>query len=129
MRISKTLERWFKIPQDPDNGEILIVHLRPGEVQEILTANMTQEFIYEQGDERPRMIQRQNPGSNRDKQILSAVRNWKNFYDEDGKKMKCDEANVIKAIQKIDGFVEFVSECREKLAKDAKSDFEEQKKI
>ena len=133
MRIAKTIERWFEVPGDKEDGKVKIKHLAPGEIQDIVDEVMVQEIIYEQpeGGEKPKGVvrQRNNRRLDREKTVLACVVEWKNFYDENGKKMACDEANVLRAIRMIDGFSEFVAECRNRLAAEVDKEVKAQKKI
>ena len=132
MRITKAIERWFKIPKDPDKARVLVKHLRPGEVQDIIDQVMVQEIVYEQPEEgeNPKgvLTQKNNRKMDREKTILACVTNWENFYDEEGKLMACDEANIMRAIKMIDGFTDFVGDCRKTLTEDVGNEMLAQKK-
>jgi len=54
----------------------------------------------------------------REQTVLQSVRGWENFFDQDGTKLAYNAENVLRAIREIDGFVEFVNECRTKLNSD-----------
>jgi len=132
MRIAKAVERWFEIPQDEDKGKLLIKHLTPGEIQDIVDEVMVQEIVYEQPEEgeKPKGVMRQknNRRLDRERTVLESVVDWKNFFDQDGKKMACDQANKLRAIRMIDGFAEFVAGCREKLTEEIDKEVKAQKK-
>lgn len=122
MRIMKPVERWFPTPKDPDKSEVLIRHLLPGELLDTINEASNQEtrYVIQEGeaDLRPEMISRSKPGEIQRRQYLMAVRDWKNFFDESGSPMECTDENKVRAMRSIEGFIDFVSECRRKLAVD-----------
>jgi hypothetical protein len=44
MRITKITERWFDVPNDPDNARLKIKHLSPGEIQDIFDKVFIQKY-------------------------------------------------------------------------------------
>ena len=46
MRITKSVERWFEVPDDPDGGRLKIKHLKPGEITDIFDKVFTQNIDY-----------------------------------------------------------------------------------
>jgi len=44
MRISKTVERWFEVPEDSDKAELKIKHLTPGEEANVFDEAFKQEI-------------------------------------------------------------------------------------
>ena len=131
MRITKTVERWFPVPDDPDKGEVLIRHLKRGELMDISFETTEQETRYRLNDEQnlePEMTSRSDTRASQIAIFRAAVQDWKNFYDEDGNALTCDGENKIKAMREIDGLVEFVNECREKLAADIEAEKKAQEK-
>jgi hypothetical protein len=136
MRISKTVERKFFVPKDPDGAWVMIKHLKPGEIQDIMDDVMVQEISYREVDGKlvPKMTQTNDRRKDRERTVLEAVTGWGNFYDEPqgkakkGQPLVFSEANVLRAIKEIDGFTEFVAECRATLAKDIASEYEAQEK-
>ena len=129
MRISKPKERWFKMPGDPDEGEVKIKHLSPGERQDIFDKVFLQEIEYETGEQGkmiPKMKQVTDRKTDREQTLVRAVKDWKNFFDEDGKPLECNEKNIIRASREIEGFAEFVAECRQTMDEHI---FEEEKEL
>ena len=111
MRIRTPRERWFTFENDPDNGKILIRQLTPGERQDIFDQAIKQEIIYKpgkSGESEPMVRQRNDMKLDRELTFKSAIIDWKNFYDEKGKPIKCTNGNIIKAIRSIDGLSETV---------------------
>ena len=125
MRISKPKERWFQIPNDPDNGRIKIRHLTPGERQDIMDLAYVQEIEYETDDEgnmTPKLKQSTNRKLDREETLMRSVVDWEKFFDEAGKPLKCTPENIVRASREIDGFAEHAHECRMKLEKDFEED-------
>ena len=107
MRIKKQAERWFDIPNDPDEGQILVKHLNPGEITDIMDEVFTQTIVYKaDGDQEPQpeFMQETNRRKDREKTLMAAVVGWKKFYDQEGKVLKCTPENVIRASREIEGF-------------------------
>jgi len=133
MRISKAVERWFPVPEDPDGARVKIRHLRPGEIQDIIDEVMVQEIEYQEpedgGTGRPIIRQKNNRRKDREKTMQAAVVGWEKFYGRDGKALKCNADNILKAVREIDGFVEFVATCRDQLSEDIVAETTAQKKI
>ena len=131
MRITKSVERWFPVPDDPDEGEVLIRHLKRGELMDISFETTKQETRYRLNDAQelePEMTSRSDTRASQIAIFNAAVRNWKNFYDEDGNALTCTDENKVKAMREIDGLTEFVGECRDKLAADIDAEKKEQEK-
>ena len=132
MRIEKAVERWFEVPEDKDKARVKIKHLKPGEIQDIIDEVMVQEIVYKRpkdGEEVEGVIRQQNNRKlDREKTVLAAVVGWEKFFDLEGKKMGCDEANVLRAIRMIDGFADFVADCRKQLSEDVADEMKAQKK-
>jgi len=131
MRISKVIERWFDVPDDPDKARLKIKHMQPGETQDIFDQVFEQKIDYKKGKKgklEPTFSQNTNKKLDRKLTLTTAVVGWENMFGLDGKKLKFTPENVILASQKIDGFTELVNEFRETLAKDIKGEKEEQRK-
>lgn len=115
MRITKPKERWFHVPDDPDEGKVLIRHLTPGERQDIFDRTMPQKVEYEsdgQGSQVPVFSLDPDRATERDLTLKACVIGWEGFYDEDGAVMECTPDNIVKARREIEGFFEFITECR-----------------
>jgi len=131
MRISKTTDRKFFVPEDPDKAWITIRQLLPGEIQDIFDQVFIQKIDYEKGKKgkmEPKFSQKTNKKLDRELTLQTVITGWGEFYDLDGQKMKCTHENIIKASRKIDGFNEFFNECRETMANDIAKEKEDQKK-
>ncbi len=121
MRIKKTEQRWFDVPNDPDKARVKVKHLSPQEFNSIVDEAFTEDITY-QKDEKGKMQQSITQDKNKEKlrelPITLSVMEWENFYDSDDKLMECTEENKIVACREMEGFIEFVTECKEKLAED-----------
>ena len=122
MRIKKQIERWFDIPNDPDEGSILIKHLSPGEITDIMDEVFTQTIVYKAEDDdkepKPEFMQETDKRKDREQTLVASVINWKKFFDLKDKPLECTPENVIRASREIEGFNSLVTEFRERLAKD-----------
>ena len=132
MRITKTTERWFPVPNDPDKARLKIKHLSPGETQDIFDKVFTQKIDYKKGKGKkaklePIFSQKTDKGLDRKMTLTMVVVDWENFFDEEGKKLlECTSENIMEFSRKTEGFTEFVTECREQLAEDIENEKEEQ---
>jgi len=121
MRITKSKERWFNVPDDEDKAKVLIRKIPPGEMYNIVDKAFQHKIEYHKDDEgnlSPVMNQITDRKFDREQTVLQSVRGWENFFDQDGTKLAYNAENVLRAIREIDGFVEFVNECRTKLNSD-----------
>jgi len=132
MRFNKPIERWFPAPGDPDKSEHLIRHLLPGEILDSILSATDQETKYiidkKSGDMTPEAVSRTKPGEIALAQFMSALRGWKNMFDSDGAVMEFNDANKLRAYREIDGYAEFITDLREKLAKDILEEEEARRK-
>ena len=131
MRISKIDERKFFAENDPDESWVKIKHLLPGETSDIFDQVFTQEIDYQKGKKgkmEPKFSQKTDKKLDRELTLQSVITGWGNMFDRDDQKMKCTPENIVRASREIDGFNEFINECRETLAKDIKEERENQKK-
>jgi len=124
MRISKETTRWFKVEQDEDEAELHIRHLSLSEEQAINRKFATQKVEYADGN-KPVQSHATPLGPLADALTVAAVKGWKNMFDKDGDPMACNPYNIRRAIAKIEGFADVVSEFREKL----KADIEKEKEV
>lgn len=131
MRIKKTIERWFDVPDDSDGGRLRIRELLPGEVTDIFDKVFVQKINYKKGEGgefEPAFSQNTNKSLDRKLTLTKTIVNWENFFDSDGKEMKCTPDNIMRASREIKGFNELVTELREKLAKEIEKEKEDQQK-
>lgn len=113
MRLNKRLEAWFDVPEDPDKGKVLVVHLNDGDKADIMqAASPTVMKINLQGEATRESVY--NRVIDREMTVKKSIKDWKNFFDEDGKPIPCTDENKARFARE-DGFMAFVSDCREKL--------------
>uniref|UniRef100_A0A6M3L8F1 Uncharacterized protein n=1 Tax=viral metagenome TaxID=1070528 RepID=A0A6M3L8F1_9ZZZZ len=128
MRINKPIQRWFSAPDDPDKSEHLIRHLLPGEILDTINEATKQETKYIVGkdgnDLVPEMTSETKTGEVQKRQFLLALVGWKNMFDENGKPMEFNESNKIRALREIEGYMAFVTDCRNRLAEDVEKEKE-----
>ena len=129
-KISKPVDRWFPMPDDPLGGKILVHHLTPGETSDIFDQVLKHEVEYsKEGTEwRPVMRQVNDAKTDRLKTFCAAVIGWQNFFDEDDKPLECTDENKIKALRTIEGLGAFVNECRRQLSADIADEKKDQEK-
>ena len=129
MRIVKSVERWFNIPNDPDGGKLLIKHLTPGEAADIIDQVFVQKIDYKQNDKgkfEPLFTQNLDKTKDRELPVIKSVKGWENFFDDNDKVLEFNEENVLKASREITGFNELVTEFREILSKEIEKEKEVQ---
>jgi len=136
-KITKPNERWFPFPDDPLEGRVKIKHLSPGELAEISDESFKTRYNYKAGKgkkaEKGKATEldvsvKQNPVAYRELPIKKSIVDWENFFDEKDKKMECTPENIEKSIRQLDGFVNFIEECRKTLKKDIAKEKEGQAK-
>ena len=128
MRISKSTQRWFPFVDDPDEGSVLVEHLSPGDTQDIYDETMPQNIEYEEDDKGnmvPIFKTDMDRKAQREKTLVACIKDWKNHFDEQGEPIKCNPENIIRASRGIEGYNEFITECRNTLA----DDIEKEKKV
>jgi len=131
MRITKTTERWFDVPNDPDKAKIKIKNLLPGEVTDIFDEVFKQNIEYkknEKGEFEPVFSQETDKKKDRELTLVKAIIAWENLFDRNDKPLECNEKNILRASREIEGFNELITELREKLAEDIKQERKEQVK-
>lgn len=131
MRIRRSVERWFPMIDDPDDAEVLIKHLTPGEVQDVSNKSMPQKYEYEpdkDGNLRPKLTVGVDSQISRELTFRACVKDWKNFFDEDDAPLPYSPDNVVRALREIEGFIEFIEQCRNTLAESIKEEQRGQEK-
>jgi len=131
MRIVKTTERWFDVPNDPDKARIKIKHLSPGETADIFDKVFVQNIDYKKGKKgklEPVFSQNTDKKLDRELTLTKTVVDWNGFFDKKDNELKCTPENIVKASRQIEGFSELVAELREQLAEDIKQEQEDQRK-
>ena len=126
MRITRTVERWFKLPGDPDGHEALIRHIKPGEVSDVIhsTTKFQTDYKKEDGTDAliPNIQSFSEPNDMQKQLFLLGLVGWKNMFDEDGEPLEFNEVNKIRALREIDGYKEWVTECQNILGESVKQE-------
>jgi hypothetical protein len=112
-KIVPQIESWFDYPDDPMGGRVLVAHIKDGELARILERTTETKTVYVKEFRRPESTIRHVDSTT--EIIVAAVKGWEKFYGEDDKPLPCTPENV-RVFCKEDGFIRFVSQCREKLA-------------
>ena len=131
MRISKTVERWFEVPDDPDKAEIEIRHLLPGEISDIFDEVFDQSITYKKskdGSFEPVFSQGTDKKKDRELTLIKCIVDWKNFFDGEGKELKHNDKNIMRASREIEGFDSLIIELRDKLTLEIAAERETQRK-
>ena len=131
MKISKPVERWFDVPDDPDKARLKIKHLSPGERSEIFDQAFKQSVSYTKTDDgkyEPLFSQDTDKKADRELTIVKSVVDWENFFDHDDKSLACTPENVLRASKEIEGFNVLINELRAVLEADIKEEQEQQRK-
>ena len=107
MRLQTEIKEWFPWPDDPDGAEVLIRHLRSGEIENIM--DRTREITVRDGETVIRM------NGTHEAAIVAAISDWKKFYGDDGKELPCTPGNIRKKCRE-DGFMPQIDAFRIDLA-------------
>jgi hypothetical protein len=130
-KLKKRHRRWFEIPDDPLRGEVEIVHLSKTEIQDIMTRGIDTRVITKAGaDGGPGVPETQTKVNNsliRSEVAVAAVKNWKNFQDQDGKALECTPENVP-LFARDDEFMAQLTRCREILGREVAEQEEAERK-
>lgn len=133
MRLCKRIIETYPIPNDPDDAQIDVLHLLPGEVEDLneeVGAFKTVVRKDEEGKMSPELEQAARLGDRRYLPAVKAVARWRGFKEESGEDMACTKENVIRVAREAEisvtrdngeieviSFLAFVNECRADLAK------------
>lgn len=131
-RITKTEQRWFDFPNDPDKGRVKFKPLTPGELDQITDESFRQDVNYKKGKGgklEPVLKQESDKQAFRELPIIKSIVEWENFFEDCGViPLECTPENIKRAIREIDGFKDWAIECRETLKKDLAKEKEVQAK-
>jgi hypothetical protein len=126
-KLTKTVTKWFDIPEDECGGRIEVVHLEEADVAEIAAEATKQTFNFTRGKD-PEHQAEYNAVVDRDLTVTKAIANWENFYDGKaskgrpyGKELKCTPENRRK-FARVPGFMAFLKTCRDELAEEVEQD-------
>ena len=135
-RITKSIERKFFLPNDPDKAWVMIKHLSPGEITDISEKVNISEYNLKKSKDKdpnqtkdvfePEISMKTNPALDRKLTFKAAITGWGNWYGLDNKKADFTPKNVMLFSREYEGFNEFIAESRETLAKQIKEEKEDQ---
>jgi hypothetical protein len=131
MKLKKPIEEWFPIPDDEDGARVRVKHLSPGDVQDIVdeTFKISPEFGGDaKGPGDVTVKSSYNQKLEREMTLTRVITGLENFFDEEGKPIERTDENVLLLSRKVEGFNEFVSKCRVKVAEIASKKIEVEEK-
>lgn len=134
MKLQKMTKAWFPYPDDPEESEFEIKHLRSGEISEITSKSYTQKFEMkenEEGDIEGTPFFEVNSKEEKEQTIVKVVTNWRNVFDVEGEKLECNKKNKLRLCRELSeedfiSFSKFIKTCREKLAEQFKEQDEKE---
>ena len=118
MKLQKMETAWFALKDDPDGAEFEIVHLRAGEVDDIIAKTHRQKYEMKEepgGETSAVPVLETDRQGERELTVIAAVADWKNVFDEDGRPMACDEDNKRRLCRELseDGLTAFLGFIRQ----------------
>lgn len=126
MKVIKDLKMWFPVPDDEDGAQVEIKHLNSGDIQDISDETFKIKPQIDAKSKSAKDIQinaEYNQKLEREMTILRAITGLKNFFDKDGKEIARTDENVLmlSRVELENGFkfLEFITNCRGKLAEQA----------
>ena len=136
MRLQKLSKAWFDLPDDPDHASFEIKHLLAGEISEIVEKTHKRRFEFRENDKgelKPIPILEINDLLERELTVLAVVTGWKSMLDESGKPLDCTNGNKLRSCKELSEedyktFMDFIADCRQKLADIVKEEIEVEKK-
>jgi hypothetical protein len=136
MRLQKLTKAWFDLPNDPDGAKFEIKHLLAGEIAEIIEKTHNQRFEFrknEDGDLKPVPIIENNKTLERELTVVAVITDWENHFDENGKILDCTDENKLRTCKELSEedfkiFLDFITDCRQKLSETVKNQAEAERK-
>lgn len=136
MKLQKLTKAWFDLPNDSDKASFEIKHLLAGEISEIVEKTHNRRFEFREdkkGKLTPVPILETNDLLERELTVIAAVTDWKSFFDPDGKLLDCTNENKLRLCKELNEedfkiFLDFITDCRQKLADIVKKESKAEKK-
>lgn len=136
MKLQKLTKAWFDFPNDPDNASFEIKHLLAGEISEIVEKTHSRRFEFredKEGDLKPIPILETKDLLERELTIIATITDWTSMLDENGKRLDCTNENKLRLCKELNEedykkFIDFITDCRQKLADIVKKELEAEKK-
>lgn len=136
MKLQKLTKAWFDLPGDPDEASFEIKYLLAGEISEIVEKTHSRRFEFREdkkGKLTPMPILETKDLLERELTIIAVVTAWNNFFDPDGKPLDCTNENKHRLCKELNEedfkiFLDFITDCREKLSGIVKEQTEAERK-
>lgn len=136
MKLQKLIKAWFDFPEDNDKASFEIKHLLAGEISEIVEKTHKRRFEFREdkkGKLTPIPILETNDLLERELTIVAVITTWKYMLDENGKQLDCTNENKLRLCKELNEedykiFIDFITDCRQKLADIVKKESEAEKK-
>ena len=136
MKLQKLTKAWFDFPNDSDESSFEIKHLLAGEISEIVEKTHSRRFEFREdkkGKLIPVPILETKDLLERELTIIAVVTAWNNFFDPDGKPLDCTNENKLRLCKELNEedfkiFMDFITDCRQKLADIVKEESKAEKK-
>ena len=124
MKLQKLTKAWFDFPNDPDGASFEIKHLLAGEISEVVEKTHNRRFEFREdknGKLTPIPILETNDLLERELTIVAVITSWKHMFDETGKSLDCTNENKLRLCKELNEedfkiFLDFIIDCRKKLA-------------
>lgn len=134
MRLQKLTKAWFDFPNDPDGGKFEIKHLLAGEIAKIFEKTHKQGFDFREdanGELKPVPVFEIDNVMEKELTIVATIQNWENQFDENGEILKCNDKNKLRICREIGEedwktFLDFITDCRQKLSDIVKAQAEKE---
>jgi len=118
-KIMKKEEIWIDYPADPFDfdidadyekdevgGKVLVPYLNEGEFQRLIGKTLETRTTLGKGGN-PELIQNLDLARDSEETAIAYTKDWANFFDEDGKPLKCNPKN-IKLFSAEEGYIAFL---------------------
>ncbi len=136
MKLQKLTKAWFDLPNDPDGAKFEIKHLLAGEIAKIVEKTYKRRFEFrenEDGDLKPVPILVTNKTLEQELTVVAVITDWENHFDENGKILDCTDENKLRTCKELSEedfkiFLDFITDCREKLSDTVKAQAETERK-
>ena len=136
MKLQKLTKVWSDLPGDPDGAMFEIKHLLAGEIADIVEKTHKQRFEFrenEDGELKPVSILETNKMLERELTVVAVIADWENIFDENGNRLDCIDENKIRLCKELGeedfkAFLDFITDCRQKLSDILKAQTEAERK-
>lgn len=109
-RITKIHKRWFPVPDDDEGAEVLVMHLKDGEVENINAEALRVVGVHD-GEAMETEVDFKWD-RRRESVILKCIVDWKGFFKTNKKPLPCNLAGKKKALKEFGWMEAFIDQCR-----------------